>query len=304
MNLYASVESEWIAVYLFSEVSFESAIAELVSMLVDDPAIASKMRTFFFIRYWEGGRHIRLRILPRVRSYKEEIIKVIEDRSHFYFSAERKSKKYWIEFCEYKREADRYNGPAGMKISEFFFESSSRAVMQIIQKYSIQWSEQLALGVAIKMHAIFANIMLSVSSEKRDLFSSNLENWILHAIKPGSDGSIPFDAFVETKRLFQSSFELQSDRFKRIFDSALQNREPEDWEETWTQGCLSFREQLDASKPYNKKEMIQFYDAHLHMTNNRLGIHLRDEAFIAYVLKQLYGGVDVKVSHPTKISIA
>lgn len=303
MNGCANVESEWIAVYLFSNVDFESVITELLGKLVNDQAIANKMRTFYFIRYWEGGPHIRFRVLPLDGSYKEEIIRVIYDKSHLYFS-KKKITNYRIEFPEYRRETDRYIGLERTKISEYFFENSSRAVLKIIQNYSMQWSKQLGLGIAIRMHAIFADAMLSTNREKIELFYNNLNNWMLYAITPDCEGNISFDTSGETMHLFQSSFERQNGRFRRIYDNGSRDEKREDWEEIWALGCLSFRAQLDALKPWTKEEMIRFYDAHIHMTNNRLGVHLRDEAFIAYVLKRLYEDIDVTVSHPSKSSIA
>lgn len=304
MKLCASVESEWIAVYLFSDLGFESIITELVGKLVEDPAIASKMRLFFYIRYWEGGPHVRLRILPTAGKHKQKIIDVVEVESHRYFSVAKKSGSYQIEFCEYKRETQRYGGAEMMNISEGFFKSSSQTVMKVLQKYSLQWSEQLALGIAIKMHAIFANTVVFDIGEIRSLFGTVVNNWILYAIKPDNIGNIPFDYSDNMMRIFKRSFEVQMDRFGRIFDSSLHVGNQTDWEEYWRMECLLFRKQIDALMPAGEKELIQIYDSHIHMTNNRLGIRIRDEAFIAFVLSQLYEGISVANFHPTKISIA
>lgn len=105
-------------------------------------------------------------------------------------------------------------------------------------------------------------------------------------------------------RIFKRSFELQSARFGRIFDSSLHVGDQTDWEEYWRMECLSFRKKIDALMPAGAKELIQIYDSHIHMTNNRLGIRIRDEAFIAFVLSQLYEGISVANFYPTKISIA
>lgn len=114
----------------------------------------NKAPSFFFIRYWEGGPHIRLRI-KNINDYGEDQLKkninnffqlqpsTIEiDKKHFYnqykvlISSDENLDWYpnnSVQEIPYIPEVERYNGNEMMTLSELQFEYSSRYVLEFLQ---------------------------------------------------------------------------------------------------------------------------------------------------------------------------
>lgn len=126
-------------------------VRPLIDRLLADRLVES----WFFIRYWEGGPHIRLRLrgadARTVDLVAEELRRYLTDHpasqslpdpGAFYasFTAEpdAASRYAWISSGEvqpreYVPETDRYGGPDGLAISEELFQASSRVAMAAIQ---------------------------------------------------------------------------------------------------------------------------------------------------------------------------
>ncbi|WP_299095442.1 thiopeptide-type bacteriocin biosynthesis protein [uncultured Metabacillus sp.] len=113
-----------------------------------------KIPSLFFIRYWEGGPHIRLRIKDMEEFQKDKLVNSIY---YFFdkFPSEREFKKnefykqykmltinqedlLWfpnhsIQEIPYTQEIERYNGEKMMQLSELQFEFSSRYVFEFLE---------------------------------------------------------------------------------------------------------------------------------------------------------------------------
>ncbi|MDA3130699.1 thiopeptide-type bacteriocin biosynthesis protein [Aliibacillus thermotolerans] len=114
----------------------------------------NKTPSFFFIRYWEGGPHIRLRI-KNISDYEKDQLKnniinffhlhpstVKIDKEHFYnqykvlISSNEDLEWYpnnSVQEIPYIPEVERYNGNEMMALSELQFEYSSKYVLEFLQ---------------------------------------------------------------------------------------------------------------------------------------------------------------------------
>lgn len=126
-------------------------VRPLVERLLADKRIDG----WFFIRYWEGGPHIRLRLRgadpATIAAAGDELRRYLRDApatqpapdpTAFYASftsdPEAAARHGWIasgevEPRDYEAETERYGGPAGLAISENLFQASSRVALAAIQ---------------------------------------------------------------------------------------------------------------------------------------------------------------------------
>jgi thiopeptide-type bacteriocin biosynthesis protein len=67
------MRESWVSLHVFhgsgTDLLITRAVADLVRSLDADEQLAG----FFFIRYWEGGPHLRLRLLPRTPDLATEV---------------------------------------------------------------------------------------------------------------------------------------------------------------------------------------------------------------------------------------
>jgi thiopeptide-type bacteriocin biosynthesis protein len=60
----AATDRDWVSAHLFHQGDLDLLLTRLVRPLTADLAEAGLSRGSFFLRYWEGGAHVRLRVLP------------------------------------------------------------------------------------------------------------------------------------------------------------------------------------------------------------------------------------------------
>jgi thiopeptide-type bacteriocin biosynthesis protein len=162
----------WLAGHLYYSGHWESFLRQAVSPFIDRIMSQGLATQFFFIRYWERGPHIRLRlkgetdllevvVKPQCKQfflyYYERYPSQREDPTWIQDAA---AEQRWfpnnsVQFIAYEAEVERYGGPEGMLLSEQQFQASSRAVLALLQD-SETWSYERALGAAIQLHLIFA----------------------------------------------------------------------------------------------------------------------------------------------------
>jgi thiopeptide-type bacteriocin biosynthesis protein len=314
----------WLSAHLFYEEPLEKLLLRVVKpachMLLRDNLISK----FFFIRYWEGGPHIRLRVKGN-----EEELKEIEPfiRQHFsQFINLYPSVRYdpeWIkslpknlqwhpnntmQLIRYEAETERYGGIYGVPIAEKQFEASSKAVLEAIGN-SIKWDLTRALGLAIQLHLSFAYAVGMQLEEAILFFSWISSNWLLMAYWRG-------------KKLTNEDHEMESSKVLDCFKIQYQQQEKslmpfclklwknlqsasafeQEWLTNWVDDMSAISVILKDQHKNNNlliptgvpKELIPssepvlwcLYDSFIHMTNNRLGVLNRDEAYVAFLIKE------------------
>lgn len=63
----------WISAHLFHRGSLDDLITGAVAPLVDDLTYSGALARCFFLRYWEGGPHLRLRLLPTSPGHTDQV---------------------------------------------------------------------------------------------------------------------------------------------------------------------------------------------------------------------------------------
>lgn len=122
----------------------------------------------FFIRYWVGGPHVRLRFqVPEWRERIEERIRLylrrhpVEgtlDPTRFYavYHSYREAEPdwYWCEsgsmhYIDYQPEPERYGGPVGLPLCEDYFAWDSNMVIRILHEQPDSACQSIMLGYCL-----------------------------------------------------------------------------------------------------------------------------------------------------------
>lgn len=236
-------QSSWLSAHLFYNEPWEQFLLKAVEPFLQTALKTGIVETYFFIRYWERGPHIRLRLkgetsaieqvlkpnlLEHFESYIEEHPSVRVDPE--YPPAYPKT-LYWlpnntVKFFPYEPELNRYGGNTGMDLAEQQFRLSSDVVFYYIQLQAnhSEYAEQL--GIAIRLHVAFA---YSLGMDRRTMaafFNMIFENWLPRAIEvPINQENRDFilQKMNETVGLFDESFAQQKETLVAFHEELLKD---------------------------------------------------------------------------------
>ncbi|RNL86005.1 thiopeptide-type bacteriocin biosynthesis protein [Halostreptopolyspora alba] len=154
-------EHDWIAAHVFYPARLDNLITRVAGPLAADLRERDQLEGFFFLRYWDGGNHLRFRVLPRRGSDRGRIRHTIEERFARYLdehpaTAPPDTVPYeqlaprlarWegvaepaprypdntVQFLAYRQEHARYGHGATMAAAERHFTESSRLALRLLE---------------------------------------------------------------------------------------------------------------------------------------------------------------------------
>ncbi|MBN8703135.1 MAG: thiopeptide-type bacteriocin biosynthesis protein [Bacteroidetes bacterium] len=217
-----------------------------------------------------------------------------------------------IQHIAYEPETERYGGEYAILLAEQQFQASSNAVLAIISE-SEGWSYEKALGAAIQLHLSFAHAIGLTYSEVCYFYAHIQQAWFPRAYynyEPNVDAEELKKRAEITQKAFEENFQKQK-QFLVGFHEMLWNGLQEEaefeneWMNTWIAEIKNYNSaviKLQEEKKYVANipanynmpkhlakplvERLWIYESLIHMTNNRLGIQNRDEAFLGYLIKR------------------
>ncbi|RSM98131.1 hypothetical protein DMB42_44790 [Nonomuraea sp. WAC 01424] len=149
----------WISLHAFHRGGTDRLITQAVGGLVSSLAADSLLRGYFFLRYWEGGPHLRLRLLPSAHPLEvaERATAALErhlaahpspaswDPGQYAATAERYARaehllhydrrvrvRDGVEAIAYRPEYGTYGGPEAVEAAERHFHDSSRIALALL----------------------------------------------------------------------------------------------------------------------------------------------------------------------------
>jgi thiopeptide-type bacteriocin biosynthesis protein len=216
-----------------------------------------------------------------------------------------------IHYFIYEPEFDRYGGPGGITISEKQFEASSKAVLSVLSDDEEAWDYDKAMGVAIQMHLSFAHACGMNLKEAAHFYSGIFQAWLYLAY---DWKNISREEHLKKHKIVLDAFEDQFTKqreglvpFHNEVWDALESGEEfeEQWMNKWIGDMQTIHSEITAAQknnlltfpedsaipgiwnvPAETKRLWFIYSSYVHMTNNRLGILNRDEAFLGYLVKR------------------
>ncbi|PTA66964.1 thiopeptide-type bacteriocin biosynthesis protein [Deinococcus arcticus] len=254
----------------------------------------SALAGWFFIRYWEGGPHVRLRL----RGARPEAVTQVRDTltrslgalpsagtpdSEAYYAAfvppgQRASaaEQYgWfphglVREAPYEPETLRYGGPAGLEISEGFFETSSAFAAQILPLTPTR-SARLGLGLHLLLTTVRALDLDTPGAVRwlRDFVNA----WPLFSTTPTEQVARARERAEAT--YFASPASLSGAR------QTYAQRPGRQLLQAWEAEVRAAHRAYRAVEDQLSYPSLDIWRSQLHMFHNRLGLSIEDECYLA-----------------------
>lgn len=273
----------WNTYYLYHQGSADLVLKEIVHPSIQDiqDSLGNEIQ-FFFIRYFENGYHIRLRLFLSPEESSEFLPLLKKYISMYEYS---NGINIILKEAEYTPETERYGNADTIGFAESQFYASSRFVLHnLIQSNNLTSSERYLL--AIEAHLTFFKGMGISQNHCQELCQKFVESWL-----PG-----PFSHDLieqeQNRRGILSAFERQFNAYRIL----LHESTAEFWN-SLDYTTDPFIEQFlktnnEIWKGYSHSQLPpEIVDeallSFIHMTNNRLGIVNSEESYLLFLIMKI-----------------
>jgi thiopeptide-type bacteriocin biosynthesis protein len=124
--------SEWLYVNLYTgTATADRILLETVGPLARESVDSGSTDRWFFIRYGEGGWHLRVRFHGEPDALRERVLPALGKAT----SPLLDDGRLWrVRLDTYEREVERYGGPEGIEIAEGMFHADSEVVLDLLER--------------------------------------------------------------------------------------------------------------------------------------------------------------------------
>lgn len=302
-------------------------VVNCVDPLVSELASADLIKRFFFIRYWEGGSHIRLRLELRSGGQRERVHDIVAARIgaflesqpsmfdldpvftgptmrvlyEFEFGKEAYVRKFGADghipmqennsfrYIAYEPEYGRYGGPRGIEIAHDHFHVSSKLALDILRDETARHKNRI-LGLAFQLMLHFAWSFLEDRKKTAEFYR--------HYGSVFGDLRLPERMTSELDRFFGHQAPMifryvngieQLHGKLRDTDRGVIGRHI--LEAYRLRDVVAAAGRLDFDPPRTSSEDARKHllTSYVHMTNNRLGVRTFEEFYIANMIVRSLG---------------
>lgn len=262
----------WLSIHIFpKEPSLDTALVRWMgSFMRRLHAVEPGFSDYFFIRSLEAGQHIRLRLRGSAQFFEEKATPLLTDIFQKEAGAE-------LAIMPFEPEIERFGGADSYVFVENYFAASSQTVFERLclagGDYDVKMADALQLHLAIAVATGFTK------KESAAYFRQLAIDWMPAFFKPERQlfNGEQQAYFAEVERLFEVSFEKQSDSIQLAIDNFWKNFHDKSLDVN-TANWLKINELLLPNIPPSAWPDL------MHLTNNRLGITNQDEVFLFYIL--------------------
>lgn len=287
--------------YLHDYEKQERFLIDCVRPLVRE--ISETFDQWFFIRYWEGGPHLRVRFLGVSDSSFDQLRSslatqaagyltegsdrsVTEESGIFVAPREEWQKDGSVAEAEYEPEFDRYGGYHAMQYSEDAFCYSSALSLQLIDHTQASLSQRLMLSVDLLLAAGF--VLNKDLPSLRAFFRRHSGFW-RRTLGDGSPSDEMVEAMVVTSRSRVQNVmaQLESGNAAQYLSAWVQILEKlvGKLAELEEKQLLLIAERItledEGEAQSSERAFAYVVNSHLHMMSNRLGVSPFHECAIA-----------------------
>ncbi|GAA4205820.1 thiopeptide-type bacteriocin biosynthesis protein [Pedobacter jeongneungensis] len=259
----ANLEEKWLSVYIFYNGEADQLLKQAIH-----PFIRQWTAPWFFIRYWEGGDHIRLRLKAAV-SQHGLIVKSLSLKDEMIKS---------VQIAEYEPEIDRYGNIQSMAWAERYFECSSNYVLNWIIKRE---ENQSAAIQAIKLHMALLHTLKWEKKALIALCNFFLEGWLPKLYNPTDPKK---EQCIFWLKQFEKVFAAKKNQTVQAVNQFWQELNAGIADDNLTEYLSKTAEVifLYQNAHFDKDRLFQIISSFMHMNNNRLGISNYEEAYLMY----------------------
>ncbi|MFI9595085.1 thiopeptide-type bacteriocin biosynthesis protein [Nonomuraea sp. NPDC052265] len=305
--------ARWRALHVFthhgSEVT-DRLVGDLIAPLMGELLAEGAITRWFFIRYWEGGPHIRLRMRDAECSAVERVRGAIErwlatapaprelEREAYYqaFSSYEPEGPAlgWHEHgeiveCAYEPELARYGGARAIGYAEEFFQASSEIAARIVGGVA---EPAKRLGIGLDLLIGFTEVLHPEVGGGVRWQRNYVQMW-RHLNSSVAASTVSLREAAE--KTIETSGDALRQRASKMRDDArrlLDGGSPARLAESWWAALRGYLDQLAGLRA--EGALVGDVDAiagsHLHMLHNRLGWSPTDEVYLVWMASLLTVG--------------
>ncbi len=200
-------------------------------------------------------------------------------------------------YIEYEPEFSRYGGAEGVALAEWHFEHSSDTVIGLLSKINVS-VQSILLGRSIQLALPFFYGVFETDERVLHALDQYIATWL------GTDPQ-QSQRIGQYAKKYQRMSSILEPRIAKIRDYMLDEHSAErrtETEEQWKRHIIAFR--LQIQRLYHEDKLVPAFESpqahafslddvyhylqssYVHMTNNRLGVSIPQEVYIAYLLKR------------------
>jgi len=299
----------WLCYYIYYQNDYNFLLRKCISPLLNNLESKYGLKQFFFLRYWKGGPHLRLRVKVSQDNHLE-IAKDIEDEVgkfllHFpsettlineqHVKAIRKFAKLENELLvdttmkqnntiyreEYIAETEKYGGNIGVGIAEEVFCVSSKLCINHLVNNSE--NKNYYIHLLINMFTAVKAFKFTLQ-ESINFFSFYYKYWSENL----TTGSSPSDNPL--KNIYLRNSDQLIHYFKESHEkNVFLTSDFEEWHAILQRTRIEISRNIPSLqqaivKNYLGKYIPMYLLTHyIHTNNNRFGIQISEEAFLGYL---------------------
>ena len=260
----------WLSYHVYTELNRTEVLSNRVTSIIEWVENNESIHQFFYIRYNEGGKHLRLRFESSNSAIKE--IDSMVRRCFF-------SNQFQVMEESYNPEISRYGGSDALPTAEEYFQLSSKVCLAVLNE-----KPHDILSRALILHFAMAKACSKKPVELIQFFKRYLHNWFSYSglLEQHSDINRIAKDYFEPRYI-----EMNTAAFFQNLSETFESNESTEisWLDSWYQGNRELLGKLDLL--LNEEAFFSVLESLMHMTNNRLGIQNYDESFLAYLLKRI-----------------
>lgn len=270
----------WISAYIYSDPPHEELLVEGVLPVVRDVTNAGLTSQYFFIRYFENGHHVRLRC--KTAPEDEGAVRAMIDKgigtyfANQSYKGKKEKQEYYppqsIQYIPYEPEIARYGGEERIGIAEEQFMYSSDVVFSLLSKKD-NWQYEKRLGYALQL-AVAQLVGFGFSYEQ-----------VVQYAQAQLPGQLSYHNLKreDIEKQYEKQGELRGIG-RKIYAALQQIKDSDGPVEKYVQKMQRIIQKLTEAKT-DTAQLQHLLPSYIHMTNNRLGIKLTDEAYITFLLQ-------------------
>lgn len=315
----------WISLHVFYAGDADPLLTEWVRPMLPQLRADGLVTGWFFVRYWLEGPHVRLRLRPAADVPADAVSATVEDdlsgflarhpapdlpvggtqEQHRALFVAEYGRPAWNRLygrsgtmplrannsyrkVDYEPEYARYGGPHGMRLSEWHFEASSDLVLRLLADGPI--TRTVRLGLSSRLVTPLVAVFLDDLMQMRAFLTSYRDFWE-QTYLPGTDLHDEYDV----------AYHRVADRLRPQVERILTEvRHAAAREETavagWLAHCSTLKRRVTDLAVTGRYEPTAAADdptvavrallpSYVHMTNNRLGVTVLEEAYLAHLLQ-------------------
>jgi thiopeptide-type bacteriocin biosynthesis protein len=307
-------ERGWLGEHLFHAGGIYSGACDAVLLEAVEPFVrACESRgwidRWFFIRYGERGPHVRLRlhgvravlerdVAPALRDHLAGLFPGVAEGFPEQPSPGPGSGVSHVATVPYEPETDRYGGPEGVLLAEEFFGLSSEAALDLLRG-TRRDERSSRLGKALLAMVVLVHVFRG-SREGAGEFARGYGTGYLRALVPDEERR------GVLTRAFGGGFEQQADTLTAYVEEAWHRLDSgdalSDALDRYRAGLEEVRGRfgalLDAGRLSASGSVVTEWEravaaivsSYVHMMNNRLGVTIQEESYLAYLIHRSLGG--------------